>query len=132
MHDIVTLDTVLKVVGLSLSLGGLLTARINRQKALAMFAACLFVTTGVGLALTIEHKREVSRVEAEMKLRLAANRWTYEDIRTAMGDVNPNPNLLREALEDAKEDGSIKENPDQCQTIDGFRSQIRLYFNATY
>src|SRR5271167_1608857 len=98
MHDIVSLDTVLKVVGLSISLAGFLTARVNRQRAFATFAACLFVITGVGLALTIGHKREVSRVETEMKSKLGGNRWTYEDIRRAMGDVNPN--LLREALED--------------------------------
>ena len=81
-----TLDTILNLLGLALSLGGLLAARLTRQVTLAILACSLIVTTGAASWLALQHQREISRVETELKARLSHNRWTLERIYLEMHD----------------------------------------------
>lgn len=112
-----TLDTFLNLLGLAISLGGLVAAGINRQLALAIFASALITTTGVALFLTYDHERELSRVDAELKSRLGPNQWTLERIRLEMN--NPDPKVLAEVLSRATNNGSVKDKPAQCVTNQG-------------
>jgi|SRR6516165_3580768 hypothetical protein len=122
------IDTVLKVLGLSLSLAGLFIAGLSRQKIFAIFAAFLVLITGVTVSRKLEHNRTIRRTETQLKDRLSNNRWTFDDIRSEMPALDPK--LLQEAIDDAMENGSIKEDPVWCQTVDGSSLRTRVYFNA--
>ena len=123
-----TLDTVLNLLGLALSLGGLLAARLTRQVALAIFACFLIVTTGATSWLALQHEREISRVETELRARLSHNRWTVERIYSEMHD--PDYKVVREALSRAIEDGTVKDQPTECIVNDGSVLSTRVYFNT--
>jgi hypothetical protein len=124
----VTIDTVLNLLGLAISLGGLVAARLTRQAILAIFACSLVVTTGVASWLALEHERSVSRVETEFKARLSNNRWTLDQIYREMRD--PDPKLLREALARAIEDGTVNDQLTECTVNDGSVLSTRVYFNT--
>jgi hypothetical protein len=124
----VTIDTVLNLLGLALSLGGLLAARLTRQKIFTIIACALVVTTGVGSWLELKHEREVSRVETEFVARLSNNRWTLERISSEMHE--PDPKLLREALSRALEDGTVNDQLTECTVNDGSVLSTRVYFNT--
>lgn len=123
-----TLDTVLNLLGLALSLGGLLAARLTRQVALAILACSLIVTTGAASWLALQHEREISRVETELVGRLSHNRWTLERIFSEMHD--PDYKVVREALSRAIEDGTVKDQPTECIVNDGSVLSTRVYFNT--
>jgi hypothetical protein len=124
----VTVYTVLNLLGLVLSLGGLLTARLTRQVTLAIIACFLIVTTGAASWLALQHEREVSQVETELVARLSHNRWTLERIYSEMHD--PDYKVVREALSRAIEDGSVKDQPTECIVNDGSVLSTRVYFNT--
>lgn len=122
-----TLDTSLNLLGLIISLGGLIAARLTRQVALAIFASALIVTTGVASWLAYEHGREVSRVENELKAKLAHNRWTLDRIHAEMRE--PNYRILREALARAVDNGAVGDQRTECTVSDGSVLTTRVYFN---
>jgi len=124
----VTIDTVLNLLGLALSLGGLLAARLTRQVILAIFACSLVVTTGVASWLALEHQHEVSRVETELLARLSHNRWTIDRIYSEMRE--PDSKLLREAISRAIEDGTINDQLTECTVNDGSVLSTRVYFST--
>lgn len=122
------IDTVLNLLGLVISLGGLLVARLTRQAILATFACSLVFTTGVASWLALEHERSVSRVETELRARLSHNRWTLDRIYVEMRE--PDPKLLREALSRAIEDGTVNDQLTECTVNDGSVLSTRVYFNT--
>lgn len=122
-----TLDTALNLFGLIISLGGLIAARLTRQVALAVFACALIGTTGVATWLAYDHGREVSRVENELKAKLAHNRWTLERIHSEMRE--PNYRVLREALSRAVDNGTVGDQRTDCTVSDGSVLTTRVYFN---
>ena len=123
-----TIDTVLNLLGLALSLGGLLAARLTRQVALAILACSLIVTTGAASWLALQHEREVSRVETELRARISHNRWTVERIYSEIHDRDNK--VVREALSRAIEDGTVKDQPTECIVNDGSVLSTRVYFNT--
>jgi hypothetical protein len=125
----VTIDTVLNLLGLAISLVGLLAARLTRQVILAIIACSLVVTTGVSSWIKLEHAREVSRVETELVARLSHNRWTVDRIYSEMPE--PDYKVLREALSRAIEDGTVKDQATECIVNDGSVLSTRVYFNTT-
>jgi len=122
-----TLDTVLNLFGLIISLGGLVAARLTRQVALAIFACALIGTTGMASWLAYQHEREISRVESELKAKLSHNRWTLERIHSEMRD--PNYRALREALSRAVNNGTVGDQRTECSVSDGSVLTTRVYFN---
>ena len=125
--DNMTLDTVLNVLGLAISLGGVLAARLTKQLLFTIFACSLLVTTGASSWLALQHQREVSRVETQIKARLSHNRWNFDRIRSEMNE--PDPKALHEALSRAIEDGTVKYAPTECIVNDGSVLPTRVYFN---
>jgi hypothetical protein len=124
----VTIDIILNLLGLIISFGGLLAARLTKQLTLAIFACSLIVTTGVGTWLTVKHDREVSRVETDLSTRLSHNRWTLERIDSEMG--HPDPKVLREALSRAIDHRTVRDQPTECIVNDGTVLSTRVYFNT--
>lgn len=123
-----TLDTALNLLGLAISLGGLVAARLTRQVVLAIFACALIGTTGVASWLAYKHERELSRVESELKVRLAHNRWTLDRIHSEMRD--PDYTVFREALSRAVENGTVSDQRTECTVNDGSVLSTRVYFNT--
>jgi len=124
----VTIDTVLNLVGLAISLVGLVAARLTRQAVLAIFACCLVVTTGVASWLELKHEHEVSQVETELKARLSRNRWTLDRLYSEMRE--PDSKLLHEALSRAIEDGTVNDQLTECTVNDGSVLSTRVYFST--
>jgi hypothetical protein len=90
----VNFDLALRILGLSLSVGGLFAAGFQRKKLLAILLAALLITTLLTVAVYLKHDHEVRQVETELKGRLSNNRWTFEQIMSQMHD--PDPNLILE------------------------------------
>jgi len=124
----VTIDTILNLLGLVISLGGLLAARQTRQVTLAIFACSLIVTTGVGSWITLKHEREISRVETELTARLSHNRWTLDRIYSEMRDRDYKD--VREALSRAMDDGMVNDQSTECTVNDGSVLSTLVYFNT--
>lgn len=122
-----TLDTFLSLLGLAISLGGLVAAGFTKQKVLAIFSCALIGTTSVASALAYIHERELSRAESEVKERLVNNQWTLERIRLEMN--NPDPKVLAEALSRALRNGTVKDEATECITSRGSVLSTRVYFN---
>lgn len=123
-----TIDTVLNLLGLAISLVGLLAARLTRQVILAIFACSLVATTGIASWLELKHEREVSRVETELVARLSHNRWTIDRIYSEMRE--PDYEILREALSRAIKDGAVSDQRTECIANDGSTLSTRVYFNT--
>lgn len=122
-----TLDTALNLLGLSISLGGLVAARLTRQVILAIFACTMIGITGVTSWLAYKYEGEISRVESEIVTRLSHNRWTFDSIQSEMR--YPNYKVLQEALTRAIENGRISDQPTECLVNDGSVLSTRVYFN---
>jgi len=93
---------------------------------LAVFASALIGIMGVSVWRNYEHSREVSKVENELKQRLAHNRWTLEQVRSEMRD--PDYKILREALIRTIENGIIGDRKTECTVNDGSVLSTRVYF----
>ena len=121
------LDTVFTILGLAISVGGLIAAGFKKQVVFAIFACALIVTTGTASLLAYMHDRELSQTETEIKKRLDTNQWTLERIRLEMN--NPDPKVLVEALSRALRNGTVKDQATQCITNNGSVLSTRVYFN---
>ena len=122
-----TLETGISFFGLVISLGGLVAAGITRQAGLAIFACALIGSTGLASWRAFTHGQEVSRVENELRVRLANNRWTLERIYSEMRQ--PNYTVLREALTQAVDDKMVGDERMDCTVNDGSVLTTRVYFN---
>lgn len=122
------LDTVLNLLGLIISAGGPLAARLTRQVMLAIFACALFGTTGVASWLACKHEREISRVESQIKAKLAHNRWTLDRIHSEIEDVDYK--VLREALSRSIDDGTVAGERTECTVNDGSVLLTRVYYST--
>jgi hypothetical protein len=126
MIPIGNLDTILNVIGLIISIGGLITARVKRQTVFFIVAAALVLTTATALLTEYAHQREIAHIQGIIKNKLSGNRWTFERIYSEVHFV-PYP-LLREALFLAVDSGKIGDNPTECSVNDGSILSTRVYY----
>jgi len=126
--DDVTIDIALNLLGLLISIVGLFVAKLTKPVVLTVVVCSLIVTTGIASWLALDHQHKISKTETELEARLSHNRWTLEQIYSEMGQ--PDYKIIREALERAVEDGTIKDQPTECIINDGSVLSTRVYFNT--
>jgi hypothetical protein len=126
MNSAVEIDTMLNILGLAISVGGLIAARVKRQTVFLIVAIALVLTTGTALVTEYMHHRQISHVQEMIADKLLGNRWTFERIYQEMHFV-PYP-LLREALFLAVDSGKIGDSPTECTMNDGSVLSTRVYY----
>jgi uncharacterized membrane protein YfbV (UPF0208 family) len=123
-----TIDIALNLLGLSISLGGLVAAGLRRQVLLAVFACALICTTGVTAWLAHKHEREISQLTSEIKTRLSYHKWTFDRIHSELR--YPDYKNLQEALRRAIENDMVKDQRTECTVSDGSVLSTRIYFST--
>lgn len=126
MNSIAEMDTILNILGLAISVGGLIAARVKRQTVFLIIALALVLTTATALVTEYVHHRQISHVQEMIADKLSGNRWTIDRIYQEMHYV-PYP-LLREALFLAVDSGKIGDSPTECGMNDGAVLSTRVYY----
>lgn len=121
-----SIDAVLNIIGLVISIGGLLAAKLDKQAVLNIFLAALVITTGVVLYLNFHRVSELSKTEERIKQKLAHNRWTAERISDEL--QIDDKRLVRDALWRATDTGTLDEQRTECTSNDGTVLSTRVYF----
>lgn len=124
-----TIDSVLNLLGLIISLGGLVAAGLRRQTILAIIAFALVITTGTTLWLQQQHEREISRVKNEINAKLSFHRWTADQI---LSEVRPGLKYqdVNEALFRAVDNQEIHEELTECvESTTGSVLSTRVFYH---
>lgn len=121
-----TIDTVLNILGLAISVGSLVAAGLKRQAVLAIFAVALILTTATGLWLEFRHRTEIDNIENVIKAKLSKNRWTFDRIYSEIHYVPYE--VVHEALFRAVDNQRISDTPLECTVNDGSILSTRVYY----
>ena len=129
MNFAAEMDTILNILGLAISVGGLIAARLKRQTVFLIVAIALVMTTGTALVTEYIHRREISHVQEKIADKLLGNRWTFDRIYQELHYVSYT--VFREALFLAIDSGKIGDSPTECAMNDGTVLSTRVYYVAT-
>jgi hypothetical protein len=124
-----TIDLALNLLGLAISIGGLVAARLTRQTVFAILAAALVATTGVAAGLSFSHELKIARLQSDIMGKLAGNRWTFDRI---YAEVHYVPyELVHEAVFRGVERGLLQHQPTECTVSSGGAIlSTRVYYAA--
>lgn len=123
-----TFDAVLNLLGLVISLAGIVVARPTGRILIVVLFSAIGVTAGVALFLDYRRSLELDRMEAGIKSKLAHNRWTAE--RIAAEVRGEDKALVRDALARAADAGRILDIRTECVMNDGNVLPVRLFYAA--
>lgn len=126
MDILALMNPILNILGLSISIGGLVAARAKKQTLFLIVAAALVVTTGTGLMIGYVHQQQIRKIQETIKTKLAGHSWTFERIYS---EVNFVPyKALQEALFLAVDSGQLGATPIECSIHDGTVLSTRIYY----
>ena len=124
-----TIDTILSLMSLAISVGGLVAAGLRRETIFAIIAAGLIITTGTVSWRLYQQEREIWRAQNEIITKLASNAWTLDRIYT---EVHFLPyKVIHEALFQAVDSGAIHDKEMECTVNDGSVLSTKVYYVAT-
>ena len=121
-----TTDTFLSLMGLAISVGGLVAAGIRREMVFAIIASALIATTGTVSWRLYQHEREISRVQREIITKLSSNAWTLDQIYTKVHFLPYK--VVHEALFKAVGNGTIHDKEMECIVSDGSVLSTKVYY----
>lgn len=119
-------DATLNVLGLMISIAGIVVARPTRRVLIIALFSAAAVAALVGLVVGYLRSAELDRVEETIKLKLNGNRWTAE--RIAAEVRTEDKRVVRDALARAAEAGTIGETGTECVSNDGNVLATRVFY----
>lgn len=126
MNPIDYMDTILNILGLAISIGGMVAARVKKQTVFLIMATALLVTTATGLVIGYVHQREIRHIQKSIMIKLSGNRWTFDRIYSEVQFVPYK--ALHEALFLAVDSGKLGASPIECSIHDGSVLSTRVYY----
>lgn len=123
-----TLDTVLNLLGLIISIGGLVAARLTKQVVFTVFACALVGTTGLVVLSEYQRYQALLHTESRIKQKLSTNRWTAERIAEELQIEDKK--LVRDALLWGADRGTLDDERTECISSKDGVLTTRVYFNS--
>jgi len=121
-----TMELVLNLLGLAISIGGLIAAGLKREAVFAVIASALMVTTGVATWSAYSHERKIAHVQTHIIEKLSENRWTFDRVYSEVHFVPYED--VHEAVFRAVDHGTLRDEPTECILNDGSVLATRVYF----
>lgn len=122
------LDTALNLLGLIISIGGLLAAGLTKQVVFTVFACALVGTTGVIAFTEYQQYQALLHTESKIKQKLSTNRWTEERISEEL--KTEDKKLIRDALLWGADRGTLDDERTECISSKDGVLTTRVYFNS--